>query len=155
VVAIRRADQDDVPALAALHLETVSYAYRRWFPPSGPLPTIAELTLLWTRDVTQAHAVLVTEDLDGSVVARANGDLARLHVRPARWGEGIGGALHDVALDALWAGGHEQARLWVIEENARARGLYERRGWRLLPDEVIIDLGVREVRYAYDLLPRS
>ncbi len=38
--------------------------------------------------------------------------------------------LHDEALRTLAAGGSTSARLWVLEDNARARRFYERRGWR-------------------------
>jgi GNAT superfamily N-acetyltransferase len=157
VPPIRRATEDDLAALIDLHLATVLVAYRDWFPPGSPEPTPRQLSQVWSADLADAHGVLVCEDDDGalvgSVVARATGDLARLHVRPARWGEGIGGALHDAALDALWAGGHERAGLWVIEANERARGLYERRGWTLDPDrEPLVELGVREVRYVRELV---
>ena len=43
--------------------------------------------------------------------------------------------------------GHVEARLWVIDRNRRARDLYERNGWVLVPGETIEELGVVEVRY--------
>ena len=137
-----------------LHLDTVLVAYRDWFPPDASEPDRAELVDSWSEDVATAHAVFVAERdgaLIGSAVARANGDLARLHVHPSRWGDGIGAALHDAAVDALRAAGHARAELWVIEANARARSLYERKGWVLDPARVLDYLGVREVRYVLDL----
>jgi len=53
-----------------------------------------------------------------------------LYVRPESWGTGVAGALHDRAVAALREAGVETARLWVLEENARARRFYEKRGWR-------------------------
>jgi GNAT superfamily N-acetyltransferase len=149
-VHVRRARADEVAALVRLHLDTVLVAYRPWFPPESVPPSAAALEALWSNDLRDAHAVLVVEDdgrLIGSVVARANGDLARLHVLPDRWGEGIGGALHDAAVDVLREHGHARAELWVIAENERARSLYERRGWALDPDRSIKELDVTEVRY--------
>jgi ribosomal protein S18 acetylase RimI-like enzyme len=32
-------------------------------------------------------------------------------------------------VEAIRAAGHERARLWVLEQNARARRFYERHGW--------------------------
>ena len=54
-----------------------------------------------------------------------------LYVRPEAWGTGVAGELHDRAVAAIRAAGHERARLWVLEENVRARRFYERRGWVL------------------------
>ena len=45
---------------------------------------------------------------------------------PERWGSGVADALHDAALAAL---GCAEVKLWVLEENARARRFYEKRGW--------------------------
>jgi GNAT superfamily N-acetyltransferase len=155
VVAIRRAGVDDVSALARLHLDTVTVAYRDFFPRDSTPPAIDELVAVWSRDVEDAHAVFVVEDAGrsviGSAVARVNGDLARLHVHPDSWGRGIGGALHDAAVDALRAAGHGRAELWVIDANARARGLYERRGWHLDPTRTLDYVGVTEVRYVLEL----
>jgi GNAT superfamily N-acetyltransferase len=52
-----------------------------------------------------------------------------LYVRPEAWGTGVAAELHDRAVAAIRAAGHERARLWVLEENARARRFYERHGW--------------------------
>ena len=51
-------------------------------------------------------------------------------MRPERWGSGLGTALHDAALAAIRRRGHTRCQLEVLEENARARRFYERRGWR-------------------------
>jgi GNAT superfamily N-acetyltransferase len=154
VVAIRVADASDVDALARLHLETVLFAYSDWFPADALPPTVDVLLPLWSRDVAESHAVLIAEDAGvvvGSAVARADGDLARLHVRPHWWGKGIGASLHDHAVDALRAAGHARAGLWVIAANTRARSLYERRSWVLDPTRTLDEVGVLEVRYELDL----
>ena len=147
----------DVDALVRLHLDTVLVAYRRYFPPDAPPPDADVLRRLWAHDVATAHAVLVAEEegrVVGSVVARANGDLARLHVHPARWRRGTGRRLHDAAVDVLRAGGAGRAGLWVIAANRPARALYEGAGWQLDPSAVLTELGVTEVRYVLDLTHR-
>jgi GNAT superfamily N-acetyltransferase len=147
---LRRAGVDDIGALAALHHATVSFAYREWFPP--PPPSVEELTPLWEEDVAAAYAVFMVDDV-ASVVARRDGTLGRLHVHPSRWGEGLGGLLHDAAVAELRSHGHARAGLWVIEANARARRLYERRGWVFDSScEPIEYLGVHEVRYSLELM---
>ena len=46
--------------------------------------------------------------------------------------------LHDAALERLAAEGAESVRLWVLEDNARARRFYEQRGWRVDGGERVV-----------------
>jgi len=66
---------------------------------------------------------------DLGFVAVAPPWLDALYVRPAAWGTGVADRLHELAIEALRAEGVETARLWVLEENRRARRFYERHGW--------------------------
>lgn len=59
---------------------------------------------------------------------RGPGELYALYVDPARWSSGVGRALIARAEEQL-ASEFGAARLWVLEENARARRFYERAGW--------------------------
>jgi GNAT superfamily N-acetyltransferase len=73
--------------------------------------------------------------LDGDeavgVVCVGHGVLQTLYVMPDFWGRGVGGALHDHALDRLRETNFPEARLWTLTENHRARAFYEKRGWTL------------------------
>jgi GNAT superfamily N-acetyltransferase len=154
VTALRSASRDDVEALVALHLDTVGVAYRDFFPPEAIKPSADVLRALWLHDLDEADDVIVAIDDDaiiGSVVARAGGDVARLHVHPTRWREGIGRRLHDAAVAALRSAGHHEIGLWVIDRNAPARSLYEKAGWRLDPTQELVELDVIEVRYVLTL----
>ena len=53
-----------------------------------------------------------------------------LHVDPDLAGTGIGRRLIDAALRQLSADGCTLATLWVVVDNDRGRGFYERLGWR-------------------------
>jgi GNAT superfamily N-acetyltransferase len=55
--------------------------------------------------------------------------LEALYVKPAAWGSGVADELHAWAVGELRAAGVGTARLWVLEQNLRARRFYERRGW--------------------------
>ena len=72
---------------------------------------------------------------DGQVVAFAIGDEAggnvwALFVDPRAEGRGYGSLLHDTMVDWLWTRGLPM--LWLNTGAAtKARGFYERRGWRL------------------------
>ena len=80
------------------------------------------------------------------------GELYAIYVEPEAWSTGAGRALMTAAEQRL-AAEYDAALLWVLEDNPRARGFYERGGW--VPDGVRKAeerLGVRapEVRYRKD-----
>lgn len=64
------------------------------------------------------------------VAAARQGWLDGLYVVPEEWGTGVAISLHDEAMRSLADAGATHARLWVLEDNTRARRFYERRGWR-------------------------
>jgi ribosomal protein S18 acetylase RimI-like enzyme len=65
------------------------------------------------------------------VVSVGHGVLQTLYVMPESWCQGVGSALHDLALKRLRAANVQEARLWTLTENHRARAFYEKRGWSL------------------------
>jgi GNAT superfamily N-acetyltransferase len=75
-----------------------------------------------------------------------------LFVRPAWWGTGLAGALHDAFVEHARAAGYPQAWLATPAAHARARRFYERRGWRAdtLPED---NRGLPMVVYGLRLLP--
>lgn len=79
-------------------------------------------------------------------------ELYAIYLHPERWGQGLGRALHDHAIDLLRSDGYQVVTLWVLATNDRARGFYERVGWRVegtTRTETIGDTGVdlHEIRY--------
>ncbi|ONI87764.1 hypothetical protein ALI22I_21515 [Saccharothrix sp. ALI-22-I] len=85
-------------------------------------------------DFDKPDRVWLCADLDGQFAGfaqvRAGGELGLLHVDPARWGNGVGFALHAAAMDSLRDLGVTTAHLDVFAENHRARRFYTARGWR-------------------------
>jgi GNAT superfamily N-acetyltransferase len=84
---------------------------------------------------------------DGLPVA---GEVRNLFVDPSAQGAGLASALLAVAFEVLVAQGCPEIVLWVLEGNARARRLYEHRGWS--PDDgrrpsPVGDGALSEVRY--------
>ena len=65
------------------------------------------------------------------VVSVGHGVLQTLYVMPEFWSRGIGSALHDLALVRLGQTNVQEAHLWTLTENHRARAFYEKRGWSL------------------------
>ncbi len=65
------------------------------------------------------------------VVSVGRGVLQTLYVMPEFWSRGIGSTLHDLALARLRETNVQEACLWTLTENHRARAFYEKRGWSL------------------------
>ena len=85
-----------------------------------------------------------------------HGELYSIYVLPERWGTGAGHRLFAAARERLTTAGFPDMRLWVLEENHRARRFYERQG--MTPDgerDVWIPRGhtieLPELRYAVAL----
>jgi ribosomal protein S18 acetylase RimI-like enzyme len=128
--------------LATLQQRAALAGFRHIFPPAAPPPTVDGLNAEWARwleprssDGFRVFVARVDEEPAGVVLAMPDpaapdaGHLARLYVDPERWGLGIGGELYAAAVDHLSARRFEQATLWVLEGNTRARNWYERLGW--------------------------
>jgi GNAT superfamily N-acetyltransferase len=71
------------------------------------------------------------DDAAVGVVSVGHGVLQTLYVMPESWSRGIGSTLHDLALVRLRETNVEEARVWTLTENHRARAFYEKRGWIL------------------------
>jgi GNAT superfamily N-acetyltransferase len=118
----RPARAGDADALTALERDTNVVALAHVFP-GVPYP-FAEVRERWLRLVADSdvrvEVVGPPERLD-VYLAWDDERLRHLGVRPGQWGRGL--ARHAV----------ERAtgvrRLWVLRDNARARGLYEHLGW--------------------------
>lgn len=130
--AIRPGRPDDGDTLFAIHRESATTAYAEIFPPDRFRFPDAEMRAHWASAVGDRDSEVLLAERDSVAVGFATvspGWLRNLFVVPAEWGRGVGGALHDEAVALLRRHGAE-ARLWVLEENARARRFYESRGWR-------------------------
>jgi ribosomal protein S18 acetylase RimI-like enzyme len=100
--------------------------------------------------VEQAEGVVGFVSVGPSRDQRGQGELYALYVDPAAWSTGAGRALIERAEEEL-AWSYEEAILWVLEDNPRARRFYERAGWQ--PDgrrriEERLGVSSREVRYS-------
>jgi GNAT superfamily N-acetyltransferase len=59
----------------------------------------------------------------------ATGEIGALYLVARAWDLGIGKKLMEVATGCLASKGYGDAVLWVLRDNVRARGFYERLGW--------------------------
>jgi ribosomal protein S18 acetylase RimI-like enzyme len=162
-VHIRPASPEDALAIETIRVHGWRSAYRHVYP-------VAELDALpidpdrWRSRLhvpPPGWTTIVCED-EGRVVGFASsgpsrdedeiGELYAIYVEPDAWSTGAGRALMAEAERRL-SSEYDAALLWVLEDNPRARGFYERAGWA--PDGVRKAeerLGVRapEVRYRKD-----
>lgn len=133
-IRIRGARSDEADTLFRVQRSAALAGFAHVFDPAEhPFPDGAERAK-WTGYLTAPETtVLVADDAGVPVgVAAVEGDeLVRLFVIPERWGSGIGGKLHDAVVELMREQDKAECRLWVLEENDRARAFYERRGWIL------------------------
>ena len=160
---IRRASHDDALAIETIRVRGWRTAYRHVFPAADldALPIDPERWRARIAVPPPGWSTIVCDD-DGTVVGFAStgpsrdedelGELYAIYVEPDAWSTGAGRALMAAAERTL-AAQFDAALLWVLEDNPRARGFYERAGWA--PDGVRKAeerFGVRaaEVRYRKD-----
>ena len=55
-------------------------------------------------------------------------EVAAIYVDPSRWRSGVGASRLDAAVRRLADGRWDEATLWVLEDNPRARGFYTKHG---------------------------
>jgi hypothetical protein len=58
----------DATLIASVHFRTVLIAYRSFFPPESPAPTIPDLTFLWKERLADPTARGFAGSLDGHTV---------------------------------------------------------------------------------------
>lgn len=149
----RAARPGDAQQVARLHWRSAIVGYHHIFPPEAVPPTMEQLLARWRSwlDASRAEETrgFVAESEDrciGVVLVGPDprdpslGHIARMYVAPERWGQGIGRSLYQAALAHFDRVGYQEATLWVLEANHRARSWYERLGW--------VPTGDRESVYA-------
>jgi GNAT superfamily N-acetyltransferase len=146
--AIRRATSTDAQGIAEVHVLSWQWAYRGIIPDSvldglsvdartagwrGVIDgfDVARGSEVWVgeRDGRVAGFVLFgpTRDEDGSP---DTGEVYAIYLIQDAAGSGLGRRLLALATDRLRSVGFNEATLWVVTQNQRARRFYERAGWR-------------------------
>jgi ribosomal protein S18 acetylase RimI-like enzyme len=144
-MVVRRARADDAEELVGVHVRTWQAAYAHAFPAAylrGLTGELAARTVRWRAILDSGVApqqtfVAVDEDRVIGFVAcgRERGDgggageVYAFYVEPSHWSTGVGRALMDAAVAHLYSAGLTTVRLWVLDDNPRARAFYERYGF--------------------------
>jgi RimJ/RimL family protein N-acetyltransferase len=133
----RDATLDDLGPLRDLEREANLAALGHVFPPERyPFPD-DDVLARWALVLDEPGVVVRVAEDDGGLVAVAAYDdstLRHLAVRPDHWGDGLATTAIETALHAMDLRGSTIASLWCLEENHRARRLYEYLGWRETSD---------------------
>ncbi len=133
----RDATLDDLGALRDLERAANLAALGHVFPPERyPFPD-DDVLARWALVLDEPGVVVRVAEDDGGLVAVAAYDdstLRHLAVRPDHWGDGLATTAIETALHAMDLRGSTIASLWCLEENHRARRLYEYLGWRATDD---------------------
>ena len=161
---IRPATADDARGLAEAHIASWRVAYRGLLPQSVlDGLSVDERTTRWEHSLEAGDDdVRVAADASGNIggfvatcpsrdddATDTVGELRAIYLRGDLWGQGVGRRLHGAGIQAL-SGRFDEATLWVLDGNARARGFYERQGWRADGARkrlAIQEADVGEVRY--------
>lgn len=136
-MAFRAARHDDLIALRDLERTASLAALGHVFPPERyPFPD-DDVLARWALVLDDPDVSVMVAEEDGELVALAAHDsstLRHLAVRPDRWGDGLASTAIETVVAALDLRGCTIASLWCLEENHRARRLYEWLGWRPTTD---------------------
>jgi GNAT superfamily N-acetyltransferase len=157
---IRPGTAEDAEGVARVHVETWQAAYAHALPSEGLQALSVEdaVRRLRSRPPTlvaeQRGEILGFVDVGASRDPGTDGELFAIYVHPEHWGTGVGRALIEAGETELRRLGHQDAILWVLDDNPRARRFYELAGWSLdgaARDIHIFGFDVSEVRYAKSL----
>jgi ribosomal protein S18 acetylase RimI-like enzyme len=164
-VVIREAVETDADAMGRLHVRAWQSAYR------GVMPDeyldglqAAERVTMWRDRISRLElppllVAVVADDVVGFAAFGAEhspstpstcGELYAMNLDPDHWGRGIGRILLRCVTQVLMDAGYEEAVLWVVPENERARALYESEGWVAdggVATEEILGVTVTDIRY--------
>lgn len=159
MLLVRTATPADADDLAAAHTEGWRVGYRGLMPDEFlDAPEFAEQRLarwrMWTwrdwsagselfvavlddRPVGFGHcgAARVQPECDqatpsGTAFSTTTGEVYAFYLHPDAWGSGAALALMRACEQSLRDHGFADAVLWVLRDNPRARGFYEKAGWR-------------------------
>jgi ribosomal protein S18 acetylase RimI-like enzyme len=155
---VRDARSEDVEAIARVHVRGWQQGYAHVFAADDLAGIQLEGRKDTARDALSLAVSLVAErdgEVQGFAFAGPSRDLPAvaelysIYVDPDAWGTGVGRELILEVEHRLRAQGFEEAELWVLEDNPRARRFYEAAGWTSADVQPITVFGseVPEIRY--------
>ncbi len=151
---IRTAGADEGPILAAVQERASVAALAHIFPPERYAYPRDAVHARWVAAVAEPETRTLIAVSDRQPVGAAcvtDGWLEGLYVVPEHWGTGLADELHGRALELLRELGSASCKLWVLEDNTRARRFYERRGWRENGETRVVEFPPNPLDIGYSL----
>jgi len=167
---IRKAEVEDAPAVAKVHIETWQSHYRGQVPDDYLANlSIENRTKVWVEDFSNPKpksATFVADDLGeisgfcsvgpsrDTEAPHEMGELYAIYLDPSKQRQGIGSALMQAGLDFLREQGFKKATLWVLKTNLKTISFYEAKGWKVDGAEKKEEKSgfiFKEIRYGIDL----
>src|SRR5437773_3737253 len=135
---VRPARAPDAREIARVWVESWQTAYAHVFPAEFLAGlSVDERAALAERLLAERSETLFVAEVEGRVVGFASGGPSRdddpeaapgevyaVYVEPGAWGRGAGRVLLERLEEALRGSGFDEATLWVLEANPRARRFY-------------------------------
>ncbi len=154
---LRAAQPSDIPALLDITVKGFD-TYREFAPPGWRMPGFGDLgesvvdeEAWWWVAVDPepvGHALMIPAARSREPVDDPRlGHVMQLFVLPSHWGKGVATALHEAMLEEAPRRGFAELRLFTPSAQGRARGFYEREGWRLVREWEDAPLGFPVVEY--------
>ncbi|MDR3441796.1 MAG: GNAT family N-acetyltransferase [Legionella sp.] len=141
---IRAATQKDAEDIARTHICSWQEMYKEFIPESVLQElSLNERTQQWHDLIKQGVKVLVLENKSAIIgfasicsfrdqlFNEVTGEISAIYLHPDYWRLGLGSELCQAALSELSALGYKTVCLWVLSDNAQARGFYEAFGFKL------------------------
>jgi ribosomal protein S18 acetylase RimI-like enzyme len=175
--ALRHATPKDAGAIAEVHVASWRETYAGLLPQEMLTALSVEARKRsWSRmladlPAAQLDAVFVATSVDsvigfgacgpqrddGLAAQGLSGEIGSVYVRRPHQGRGLGARLMREMFAALSDAGHDAASLWVLTDNASARGFYERMGATVIGEksERRGEITLREVAYGWRGLSAS
>lgn len=169
MVCLRRATLSDAEKMAEVHARSWESAYAGLLPTEIIAATSARRPLLWQRILEEPgghekYAVCEGDKIVGLLVISTSRDegappgafeVVSLYLLPEHFGKGYGGEAMRYACERAAELGYHAVTLWVLEDNTRARKIYEKHGFRFdgTRKEIVIGVPKIEIRYRRDLSP--
>ena len=166
---IRSATVEDALRIAEIQVEAWRAAYADQMPKAYlDALDVGERTVRWRRTLVESHKTITALAVDEHNLPMAfcmyglprdpdargtkTGEIMALNVMPLAWRRGFGIALLDGAILDARRIGWDRVTLWVLKENQRARGFYEKYGFVVdgaeKSDSQLTGTALHEVRYA-------
>ena len=143
--SLRAAAPADARGIAEVHVGSWRWAYRGQVPdPFLEALSVDERETQWWLATRERPGDTVVAELDGAIVGFVSvgpaqgaslptgaGELFAIYIAAPVAGTGVGASLLAAGVERLRGAGFDQAILWVLAANDRARAFYEGAGWAL------------------------